>query len=481
MGLISCIIKANDRTGKTVFASRDLLRSLRIEDARSIRLTLGSKSTDVIVKSFSTKGHSLRIPTSVARFLKLPFTGKCLLSRQENNEIRVGPLIGMLTASGSKDSSGRRGSEGIKQLMRAGKDRSFVFAFAKNDVDWGNETVIGSFPQPSGGWLRRKVPLPDVVYNRFLNRNEERSSSMDRFKRRLLGKGIPVFNWSFFDKGDVYKWLEGESAYKYIPESIVSPSTKQIKQLVEKYPFIYLKPTHGSAGRGIYRLAYVPKHGYYIRYRHGGKNVQIRYSRFDVMMNMIEKRSNMSRYVAQQGVRLIELDGCSVDFRFHMIKNGNNEWVISGIGAKKAGRGSVTTHVRNGGKLIMPMRLLSGVFGSRAGKVLDNAKKTVIELAEAVERKCPETLGELGLDIGLDRRGNVWMFEANAKPGHTIFKHPSMKSAGRNSWAHLFEHCLYLSKFRGGRGNETGNRHPRMESKNTTSDKIRFERNGKIL
>ncbi|WP_238403107.1 YheC/YheD family protein [Paenibacillus mesophilus] len=347
----------------------------------------------------------------------------------------------------------------VKQLMGAGKDRSFVFAFDRNDVDWNSETVIGSFPRRSGVWLRRKIPLPDVVYNRFLNRKAEQSSSMDRFKRRLVDKGIPVFNWSFFDKGDVYKWLEGETESKYIPESIAGPSAKQIKQLMEKYPFIYLKPTHGSEGRGIYRLSYVPKRGYYIRFRHGGKNVQLHYSQFDVLMNMLKKRSKLSRYIAQQGVRLIELDGCSVDFRFHMIKNGNNEWVISGIGAKKAGKGSVTTHVRNGGQLITPMRALSGAFGSRAGKVLDHAKKAVTELSEAIERKCPETLGELGLDIGLDRSGNVWMFEANAKPGRTIFKHRSMKSAGRSSWVHLFEHCLYLSKFRGGRGNEANNRH----------------------
>lgn len=450
MSLTSCTIKIKDGDGKTVFASRDLLRSLRIENARNVRLTLGNKTTAIMVKPLGAKGHSFQIPTSVARSLKLPFFGKCLLSSRKDNEIRVGPLIGMLTASGG--TSGRRRSEGVKQLMRAGKDRSLVFAFSSDDVNWDDETVIGSFPRPSGTWLHRKVPLPDVVYNRFLNRNAERSSSMNHFKRRLIGKGISVFNWSYFNKGDVYKWLEGESTYRYIPESIVSPSTKQIKQLVEKYPFIYLKPTHGSAGRGIFRLAYVPKRGYYIWYRHRGKNVQIRYPQFDDMINMLKKRHNMNLYIAQQGVRLIELEGCSVDFRFHMIKDGNNEWVICGIGAKKAGRGSVTTHVRNGGQLISPMRVLSRVFGSRAGKVLDHAKKTVIELAEAVERKCPETLGELGLDIGIDTKGNVWMFEANAKPGRTIFKHPSMKSASRNSWVHLFEHCLYLSKFRGGKG-----------------------------
>lgn len=447
MSLSTCTIKVKGRSGDTVFASSDLLKSLGIEKARNIRLTLGSKSNTAALKSLNDKGRSLQIPLSLARSLKLPFPGQCLLSYREDDEIRIGPLIGVLTGD-KDDSSGRRGRDTVRQLMRVGKNKSYIFGFARKDVNWGNETVIGAFPQMSGGWLRRKVPLPDVVYNRYLNRRAERSLPMTIFKGRLVGKQIPVFNWSFFDKGDVYRRLESDQAHKYVPESIVSPSTKQIKELMEKHPFIYLKPSNGSAGRGIYRLAYVPKSGYFAMYRSGGKNVQTRYSRFGTLMHMLAKRNHMHRYIAQQGVRLIEIGGCPIDFRFHMTKNGDNEWVISGIGAKKAGKGSVTTHVRTGGQLLEPKRALNKVFGSRAGKVLNKARKTAIELAEAVERIYPETLGELGLDIGIDRKGNVWLFEANAKPGRTIFKHPSLKTTGRKSLAHLFEHCLYLSKFR---------------------------------
>ncbi|GJM79748.1 hypothetical protein HMSSN139_22440 [Paenibacillus sp. HMSSN-139] len=64
-------------------------------------------------------------------------------------------------------------------------------------------------------------------------------------------------------------------------------------------------------------------------------------------------------YVAQQGIRLIEIDSCPIDFRFHMHKNGKNQWVVVGIGAKKAGKGSVTTHLKNGGSLLTPEQALS--------------------------------------------------------------------------------------------------------------------------
>ncbi|MBW7459848.1 YheC/YheD family protein, partial [Paenibacillus sepulcri] len=138
--------------------------------------------------------------------------------------------------------------------------------------------------------------------------------------------------------------------------------------------------------------------------------------------------------------------------RFHMHKNGDNEWVPVGIGAKKAGRGSVTTHIKNGGSLLTPKQALSKTFGDQDEEILEKAKKVSIKLSEAIERNFPHTLGELGLDLGIDKDGEVWMFEANAKPGRSIFSHPALRSEGRASLSHILDHCMYLSNFR--RGND---------------------------
>lgn len=156
----------------------------------------------------------------------------------------------------------------------------------------------------------------------------------------------------------------------------------------------------------------------------------------------------MRGYVVQQGIRLIEIDGCPIDFRFHMHKNGSNQWVTVGIGAKKAGRGSVTTHIKNGGSLLTPERALSRSFGDRSEEVLEKARKVAVTLAEAIERQHPHLIGELGFDLGIDQSENIWMFEANSKPGRSIFQHPSLRAEGKASVDHILEHCLYLSRFR---------------------------------
>jgi hypothetical protein len=273
---------------------------------------------------------------------------------------------------------------------------------------------------------------------------------MENLKSNFERRGIPIFNWSFFDKMDVYRLLEGEEAYKYVPDSNMSPSASKIRDMVKKHRFVYLKPTAGSLGNGIYKLTYVPNRGYFARYRRGSSNVLLRFGKFSELMRMLHRtRGHLKNYVIQQGIRLIEIDGNPLDFRFHLNKNGYNNWVVAGIGAKRAGRGSVTTHVKNGGQIMTPEKALERVYGARSDIILQNAKQAAIRIAEALEKKYNHRLGELGLDIGIDQKDKIWMFEANSKPGRSIFKHPALKSQGKASLQHILEHCIYLSNFRG--------------------------------
>lgn len=450
MSLTTCSIHFAARTDKVVYISSALMKSLQLTGTKPVTLRLGSKSATVPIKILKKSGNHLYVPAPVKSQLHIPRSGTCLAVANGPREIRIGPLIGILTNASSPSTVQPFGSRSalLKQYIRAGSQKSYYFAFLPKDVNWSEETVTAYFPS-ADGWVRKKVPLPDAVYNRLSSRKAERTLSMEAFKERFVRRGIPLFNWSFFDKWDVYNLLDGDKeAFKHVPESHLDPTPERIKEMLEKHRFVYLKPTGGSLGIGIYRLTYHPRRGYFARFRRQGKNVLYRFSNFSSLMNLLRARSKMRNYVVQQGIRLIEIDNCPIDFRFHLHKNGQNQWVVAGIGAKKAGKGSVTTHVKNGGQIMTPEQVLDRVFGSKADAILQNAKQTAIKLAEAIERNNRHLLGELGLDIGIDQSENIWMFEANSKPGRSIFKHPSLKSQGNASLGYIFEHSLYLSKFR---------------------------------
>ncbi|MEF3306501.1 YheC/YheD family endospore coat-associated protein [Paenibacillus sp. GYB003] len=451
MSLTTCTIHFAARGDKTVYASSALMKSLALTGTKQVTLKLGSKTANASLKVVKKTGNHLYIPLPVKNQLQVPRSGTCMALSNGAKEIQLGPLIGILTNGSSSNLSRPFGSRSglIRDYMRPGHKKSFVFAFVPSDVDWTANTVVGYF-MSEGGWTRKTVPLPDVVYNRLSSRKAEKTSSVEHFKERFVRRGIPLFNWSFFDKSDVYNLLDGDKeAFKHVPESHLNPTPERVRDMLEKHRFVYLKPTGGSLGIGIYRVTYHPKRGYFVRFRRNGKNVLYRFQHFSGLMNLLNARSGRLRnYVVQQGIRLIEIDSCPIDFRFHLHKNGHNEWVVAGIGAKKAGKGSVTTHVKNGGQVMTPEQVLDRVFGSKADAILQNSKQTAIKLAESIEKNSRHLLGELGFDIGIDQNEQVWMFEANSKPGRSIFKHPSLKSQGKTSLALIYEHCLHLSKFK---------------------------------
>ncbi|MFC4809277.1 YheC/YheD family protein [Paenibacillus sp. GCM10023250] len=452
MSLTSCHVHFSPSSERIVYLSGSLLRSLKLSGKKTIQLKFGHETLTAAVKPINRQGNHLYLSAGVRQTIKVPKAGSISYVQGEDIDLQLGPLIGVLTDGDRKSDSPFGSRSGyIRQLIRMGERKAYVFAFTPRDVNWTKETVNGYFLNSAGAWYRKVVPLPDVVYNRLPSRYAETTASIMSMRERFVRKGVPFFNWSFFNKSDVYKLLDKDvEALEHLPESVNNPRSEKIKEMLETHHFIYFKPTAGSLGIGIYRLTYHPKRGYFARYRRGNTNVLLRFTNFNSLMRMLETRhgSGLGRYVSQQGVRLIEIDGCPIDFRFHMHKNGRNEWVPVGIGAKKAGRGSVTTHIKNGGSLLTPEQALSRVFGDKADEMLAKAKSVSVKLSQAIERNFPHTLGELGLDIGIDKDGEVWMFEANAKPGRSIFAHPSLRAQGRDSMSHILEHCMYLSKFK---------------------------------
>ncbi|CAM4357981.1 YheC/YheD family endospore coat-associated protein [Paenibacillus tarimensis] len=453
MSLTYCNVRFSQQPDRILYLSNTLLKQFKLTGKKRIHVKFGKEVTTAAIRPLKRQGKHMYVSAGLRSLMRIPKSGGIYIHNTADDEIQIGPLIGVLTDSNNRSGllpfGARTGY--IKQLLKIGQNKAYFFAFTPRDINWQNETVFGYFLSPTGSWVRRTVPLPDVVYNRLPSRKAETTSSIAGLRERFVRKKIPFFNWSFFNKSDVYKLLDGDlEASRHLPESITNPTPEKIKEMLEKHQFVYYKPTAGSLGAGIYRLTYHPKRGYFVRYRKGASNVLLRFSKFSSLMRMFRARhgSGLSRYIIQQGIRLVEIDGCPLDFRFHMHKNGRNEWVAAGIGAKKAGRGSVTTHIKNGGSLLTPEQALNRTFGEKAGEVLEQAKRSAVRLSEAIERNYPHTLGELGLDIGIDKDGEIWMFEANAKPGRSIFKHPALKSQGRASMEYILEHCLYLSRFR---------------------------------
>jgi hypothetical protein len=64
-------------------------------------------------------------------------------------------------------------------------------------------------------------------------------------------------------------------------------------------------------------------------------------------------------------------------------------------------------------------------------------------IARQIEKAAGQTLGEMSMDLGVDRDGALWFFEANSKP--MKFDEPHIR---KKSLEQIIHYCMYLSKKR---------------------------------
>jgi hypothetical protein len=453
MNSIICQTQLSQVTpAKATLMSKSLLDKFGFQNGQSIKIEIGNSS--VITRVIATKGTEPKITFSpaTARLLSLPYTGATRVV-VNNNTLKCGPVIGILTTGfqGNMASPfGGRSSLFRSFIQASQSDKPFIYVFTPEMVDWQNKVVTGWYYR-NAKWVKLVSPLPDVIYERVPNRKAEGLAQVQTCISQLktLNK-CQIFNQGFFNKWSVHEWLyQDESTRKFIPKTVLSPSLITLQQMLEDYDMVYLKPIRGSLGLGIFRITRHPQKGYYCRFHGGDRNVLHRFTTLDsLLIHYFGKTGQRFKsYLAQQGIRLIKVENRPVDFRVHMHKDSTDTWKVVGIGAKLAGAGCVTTHVRTGGTMLSTTQLFNRTFGKYATQMKNSLYQTAIQIANLLEQNADGPLGEIGMDIGIDQNNRIWLFECNAKPGRHIFDHPTLREAGRHSAKCITEYSMKLAEF----------------------------------
>lgn len=367
----------------------------------------------------------------------------------QNQIIVFGPLIGIFTTGFNDDSNsplGNRSTSLSELLTPPFTLQPFVFVFGLQHINWEEETIEGYFFQERK-WVKNKVPLPNVIYDRLPNRQSENYKPIVRAKKRLESDyAIPWFNPGFFNKWEVHQLLIKEDSIKqFLPKTEAFQHFEQVERLLGTYKYIYMKPIHGSFGRNIHQILYSQTDNrYYCRYRENEQNKLRKYQSLEALLNHVLKGHDLKKFIVQQGISLLRFEGQHVDFRIHTNKNHFGNWVVSAIVAKIAGKGSLTTHVNSGGDT----KLLQELFpdSTKQVQIENKLKQTALQISYALDQQVTGNIGEIGFDIGLDTTENPWLFEANSKPGRTVFQDEKLKEQSELTRQLFYEYAIYLTE-----------------------------------
>jgi YheC/D like ATP-grasp len=419
------LIEVSPNDQQVVFCPPTIIKEKSLK-----RIAFGSKSIEADFLPHPEKNDRIVISKGIQEAIQFPNFDIPLHLFIENQILFIGPLVGIFTAGFTPFPLRPIGERSLffSKLLSVKKTvGALPFVFGEQHIDWEKGTINGYFYH-NDNWKTIEIPFPNVIYDRLPNRKSERNPKLKNVRDRLQNDYlIPWYNPGFFNKLDIYERLQQDSSVAgYLPETFPFISFALIETMLSNYGHVYVKPNNGSLGLGVHQIIYDKvQDEYYCRYQDEDFVNRLRkFPSLEGLFKSIFAHQNLEKMVIQQGIHLLRNKTRAVDFRIHTNKDDLGDWHVTAIAAKLAGIGSVTTHLRSGGDI----KTLEEIFPKELS-VLYTEKLTTaaLLLSKALERNMEGIIGEIGFDLGIDKNGDVWLFEANSKPGRSIFSHPELK------------------------------------------------------
>ncbi|WP_028612260.1 YheC/YheD family protein [Paenibacillus harenae] len=333
----------------------------------------------------------------------------------------------------------------FKALVREGqKLGATVFIFAHRDVINRN-SVKGFTPSADGsGWKSAIYPRPEAVIDRCRRPAPEARG----FRKR--------HNFLFANSKITNKWTmtqlfaKEESLKQWIPETR-SYSRQNLSKMIEDYSMLYIKPGNGTGGRSVLKLT-TKSDGYELlgrtnRQQKRHEHFKTFNSLYQYISRWVEKEKIRNGiFMIQHGLDLELLPNRVVDMRLLIQKNEHGIWEVTGQGIRVGGKNSPTSNLHGGGKAVTAESVLFKRFGETKGNaIIEESHRLAHAVVTTVEKHFGRMM-ELGLDVGVDVKGRIWLIEVNPKPGRDVFKKMGKMQLYRKTVQRPIQYAMYLIK-----------------------------------
>jgi glutathione synthase/RimK-type ligase-like ATP-grasp enzyme len=439
--------------------SNRLLKKLQLDPHANITVRAGMISMPVRLEVKRDLAKPFSLSPDLARSLHVkPDRNMQIRYNKDANLMQIGPFIGILVnglPNRSEYDPKSLQAELIYLSETGAKMAAEIFVFTPSCIDWSNKTTRGYVykrtTEHGGIWKESRYPLPDVVYDRIPSRAIEARANIKTARRKLMNiEDLKYFNPSFLNKWKVYKLLSSnEDLSSYLPETkLLTPIN--LANMLNNHKVVFIKPSNGSQGKGIVR-ARKDKNTGLIQGLFGCQRIRrITAGNAIEFLSKIESITKNKSYIVQQGIDLIKYQNSTFDIRIIYQKNGQGAWGISKKFVRVAAPRSSITNLSSGGRTERSVIVLKQIFHNNKNLIAEKnieMEKLCEMIANTLESNSESVFGELGLDIGLDKKGQLWLIEVNSKPRKTTQTEMS-KIIVHNTFSRPLEYAVYLAGFK---------------------------------
>jgi glutathione synthase/RimK-type ligase-like ATP-grasp enzyme len=421
--------------------------ALGLDKGDKIPIFAGRLSTQLklsIVPQISKK--NIYISLDALKQLHLSDSRKYGICRNDEG-IHLGPVVGIMANSGSDNNRPFGGqSLFISQLISIGTEMGqFCFAFSTNSVNF-NKKIIYGYTFENGVWKRGLFPIPDVVYPREAGNSKPKLL----IRRKMQSLGCKFINPPLIGKWESHKMLSQHPTLRsYIPDTCLVKNFIPVDRMLNKYGAVYLKPITGSMGRNIIRVLRKKRTNMYYYQYQASYQPRIGTSKgIKGLRQSLRRFMGKRGYIVQRRINLLKVDGKIVDVRIIVQKDQTGLWSITGQACRIGKRGSITSNISSGGSASKVETVVAQKFNDpmKRERILTELKDLALNSAHVLETNTI-SMGELGIDIGIDQDGKLWFIEANLRPSRKVFTLINEPAKRIKSLENVLLYACYLAGF----------------------------------
>ncbi|SFE97518.1 YheC/YheD family protein [Alteribacillus iranensis] len=286
-----------------------------------------------------------------------------------------------------------------------------VCFYALKHLSLRNKTVKGVVYSYSNDRFRQDtVRVPEVnVYkiNSYLRNKENihKVKYLSKYHGRMFFHAITNTERS---KLKIHHYLQNHKEIAPMLPETKKLTYETVQSMLKKYSVLYIKPRRSSRGNDIYVLK-----------KQDTEISLYRVKNFQEETIYVPKEQLSSLYFStfrtpeefliQQGIDAKRYKGKKFDFRISPQKNKDSQWQITGMTARLSKKFVNITNLDQGGQVFYKTKKL---IHKSERKII---KKAAILIAKTIEAKYPQVI-DLGLDMAIDKKGQIWLYEVNFRP-----------------------------------------------------------------